>query len=507
MAGKEEKKTPKQNAQPQEQPKPTNWEGHHDDKAPVFRVLHGRQKITIGYEEINDTNIVDTLLQTFPIFQSNAIDIEYLFNYYKGNQPIINKVKKVRPEINNIVVENHANSIVQFKVGYLLEKPIQYVARKDAVDNKSMYALNDYLEIIGKEGKDRQIAHDQAVCGTAFRLALPNRRYEIDSDESPFRVATVYPANAYVVYSTLVDKEPLLGVIIYKKRIEGRDHTILQAYSNVKYWEYDMTANALLKSEAHPYGYIPLIEYPYSDERVGAFEIVIPLLDAINKVQSNRLDGVEQFIQALLVFKNSDIEKEELKELLELGAIKISDTGELKANIEYLTQELNQEQTQVLKNDLLDVVYHIVGMPSRTKSGGGDTGTAVIYRNGWEEADSKIQDVELMFKESEKQFLKIILSYTRTLTLENNKLKLSDIEVKFTRRNFENTYQKTQILDMMLKNGKIAPRLAFVTCGLFQDPESVYAESEEYVKEKAQTMPTPPVQPTPPVEEEEEENV
>lgn len=474
-----------------------NWDNHHDDVKQPVRILHGRKKITIGYEEINDTNIVDTLLQTFPIFQSNAIDIEYLFNYYKGNQPILFKTKKVRPEINNIVVENHANSIVQFKVGYLLEKPIQYVARKDETDNESMYALNDYLEIVNKEGKDRQIAHNQAVCGTALRLALPNRRYTPDSDEAPFRVTDVYPATGYVVYSTLVEKMPLLGVIIYTKRIDNQDHTILQAYSNEHYWEYDFTAHALIDSKPHPYGYVPLIEYPYNDERVGSFEVVIPLLDAINKVQSNRLDGVEQFIQALLVFKNADIDRNQLTALLELGAIKIADDGEYKANVEYLTQELNQEQTQVLKNDLLDVVYHIVGMPSRQKSGGGDTGTAIIYRNGWEEADSKIQDVELMFKESERQFLKVILSYTRTLTLGKNKLRLSDIEIKFTRRNFENTYQKTQMLCMMLQNGKIAPRLAFITCGLFQDPEQAYAESEEYVNSQNAKTPTQ----TPPAEE------
>lgn len=493
---------PSENQQEVNKKEIKNWENHHDER-PVFRVFSGRTKITVGYNEVTDDNIVDILRQAFPIFQSNAFDIEYLFNYYKGKQPIIFKEKKVRPEINNIVVENHANSIVQFKVGYLLEKPVQYVARKDNVDDKSMTSLNDYLEIVGKEGKDRQIAHDQAVCGTAYRLALPNKRFELDNDESPFKVSTVYPANAFVVYSTFAEKEPLLGVITYRKRIDNQDHTILQAYSADHYWEVDMTTTSVLKSEGHPYGYIPLIEYPYNDERVGAFEVVIPLLDAINKVQSNRLDGVEQFIQALLVFKNSTINRDNLKALLELGAVEISDTGTLKASVEYLTQELNQEQTQVLKNDLLDVVYHIVGMPSRQKSGGGDTGTAIIYRNGWEEADSKIQDVELMFKDSEKQFLKVILSYTRTLTYNKNKLKLSDIEIKFTRRNFENTYQKTQILDMMLKNGKIAPRLAFVTCGLFQDPESAYAESEEYMERQAEQTPKPTVTPTPPKEEEE----
>ncbi len=34
--------------------------------------------------------------------------------------------------------------------------------------------------------------------------------------------------------------------------------------------------------------------------QLDAFEIVLPLLDAMNNVDSNRLDGVEQFIPALI---------------------------------------------------------------------------------------------------------------------------------------------------------------------------------------------------------------
>ena len=40
--------------------------------------------------------------------------------------------------------------------------------------------------------------------------------------------------------------------------------------------------------------------------RLDAFEIVLPLLDAMNNVDSNRLDGVEQFIPALMLFHNVD---------------------------------------------------------------------------------------------------------------------------------------------------------------------------------------------------------
>ena len=442
----------------------------------------GRQKIYIGYETVNDANIVDILMETYPKFINNVAEINFLFDYYRGIQPILQRKKDVRPEINNKIVENHANSIVQFKTGYLLEKPIQYVARKEAVDDKSLTSFNDYLEIVSKESQDKRIAHDQAICGVAYRLTLPNNDFVDDGNHSPFKIATINPRLAYVVYSTALESEPLLGVVIFRKRTENTEHIILQAYSKDKYYEFDYGASAVLHKKENTLGFIPLVEYPYSEERIGAFEVVIPLLDAINNVQSNRLDGVEQFIQALLVFKNVDIKKEELTELLELGAIKIADNGEIKANVDYLTKELNQEQVQKLKDDLLNVVYHIVGMPNRSKSGGGDTGTAVIYRNGWEEADSKIQDVELMFKESEKQFLKIALTCTKVLTYGKNKLKFSDLEVKFTRKNYENTLQKAQILNLMLNNDKIAPRLAFVTCGLFQDAEGAYAESEAYFK-------------------------
>jgi len=55
---------------------------------------------------------------------------------------------------------------------------------------------------------------------------------------------------------------------------------------------------------------IPIIEYPANKARLGAFEIVLPLLDAINNVESNRMDGVEQFIQAFWKFIGCHIEKD-----------------------------------------------------------------------------------------------------------------------------------------------------------------------------------------------------
>ena len=447
-------------------------------------MLYGRRIIYTPYEEVNNENIVQILTEALAIHLSNADDIEFLYNYYKGIQPILFREKAIRPEINNKIVENHANSIVQFKAGYLLEKPIQFVARKEEVDNNSIAFLNDCMMLESKETRDKELANWQAICGTSYRLCLQNKRFE-ENINSPFKIYKTDPRQTFVVYTTAVGNEALLGVVIYmRKNDKGEQELVCQAYSKDTYYEWVRGEEEVRNAKPHILGGIPLVEYPFNQDRIGSFEIVIHLLDGINKLQSNRLDGVEQFIQALLIFKNVDISKEDLKSLLELGAIKIKDDGTVQANVEYLTKELNQEQVQKLKDDMLEVVYKICGMPLGKGGSTGNSQGAVIMRDGWSEVEARTQETELMFKDSERQFLKIALNITRILTSGKYKINLGDLDIKFTRRNYENIYQKTLVLDVMLKNNKIAPRLAFEVCGLFGDSEGAYNESEEYYRKQ-----------------------
>lgn len=103
-------------------------------------------------------------------------------------------------------------------------------------------------------------------------------------------------------------------------------------------------------------------------------------------------------------------------------------------------------------------------------------------RDGWSAAEARAKDSELMFKKSERRFLKLVLTICRTLVSMD--LKVCNIEIRFTRRNYENILQKAQVLDLMLKNEKIHPRLAFEHCGLFVDSDLAYTLSAEYVAEQ-----------------------
>ena len=445
--------------------------------------MYGRRVITTDATEITGANIIAEINKAFDTHNLNRGEIEYLWNYYRGKQPILQRKKTVRPEICNKIVENRANEIVSFKVGYLCGEPIQYVGRNgDESVSRGIAELNEMMFSENKATQDKEVVEWQMIGGTAYRLALPDTSGE--EDEAPFELFTLDPRDTFVVYSSEVGNKPKFAV---KYRVDSFGNRICSVYSNDWYWR--IVGDKIVESKAHALGMIPIFEYPANNARLGAFEIVLPMLDAINNVASNRMDGVEQFIQAFVKFVNCDIDEEQFKALKDLGAIKVKSVDGSAADVSIVTQELNQVQTQTLVDYLYQTVLTICGMPNRNGgSSTSDTGAAVIMRDGWTLAESRAKDSELMFKKSEHEMLKLILRIIRDtegLSEDIYNLKLKNLSLQFTRRNYENVQSKSQVLVSMLQQNKIHPRLAFTSSGLFTDPESAYQQSKEYSEEQA----------------------
>ena len=464
----------------------------------------GRTKILCDYEAITKDNVVEALSDALLIHQNNSAAIDYLYWYYRGDQPVLQRTKKIRKEICNKIVENRANEIVSFKTGYLCGEPLQYVSRGSTDEiSTGIQSLNDYMLLTGKAARDKELAEWMYIGGVGVRMIQPNRALirgkiiprlargeaAVPDDESPFEVYTLDPRYSFVVYSSGLGEKPLFGV----KYITRQDETkVYSVYTADRYFEISETLEDVEDKNAPPVvnrdvvkenltalRAIPIIEYPLNNARLGAFEIVMPILDAINTTQSNRLDGVEQFIQSLLIFYNCDIDDDVAVALREAGLIKLRGTGDNKADVKEITEQLDQQQTQTLTDYMYQTVLNIAGMPNRNGgSSTSDTGAATIVRDGWAAAEARAKDDEIMFKESERQFLKIVLRILRDTV--GTTLGLKDIDTKFTRRNYENIQTKAQVLCEMLGSDKIAPELAFTHCGMFSDPQDAYKKSQAY---------------------------
>lgn len=456
-----------------------------DTSKPVgqTRRMHGRRVIMTSEPEITRDNVADVLLKALSKHELNQSDIDYLYRYYKGDQPILYRTKETRPDICNTIVENRANEIVSFKVGYLCGEPIQYVSRsgeQNIVD--AINELNEYMFSEDKASQDQALVEWQMICGTSYRLVLPDSIGE--EDDAPFEMYTLDPRDTFIVYSNQIGHKPMMAVTCSKDD-EGLPH--YSVYTEDSFYYFDDKILNVEQSASHALGMIPIFEYPANNARLGAFEIVLPLLDAINNVDSNRMDGVEQVVQAFLKFVNCDIDLDDYHTFLKEGAIKIKSVDGQNADVGVVTTELNQSQSQTLKDDIYHAVLTICGMPNRNGgSSTSDTGSAVIMRDGWSDAEARAKDSENVFKRSEKKMLKLVLKICRNLT--DLDLHVGDISLKFTRRNYENIQSKSQVLISMLQQPKIHPQLAFESSGMFIDPESAYNMSMDYYKEQQEQL-------------------
>ena len=56
--------------------------------------MFGRRIIKTDVSQITDANVLSVLMKAFSAHAQNSSEIEYLWNYYKGDQPILYRVKK-----------------------------------------------------------------------------------------------------------------------------------------------------------------------------------------------------------------------------------------------------------------------------------------------------------------------------------------------------------------------------------------------------------------------------
>lgn len=445
--------------------------------------LLGRREIVSAVDAITDRNITQVLARALGVHHMNAGEIDYLYKYAKGQQPILSREKTIRPEINNKVVENHASEIVNFTSAYFMGDPVTYVRRGDRESaSADVERLNDFMFFEDKASHDKEMATWMAICGVGYRMVLPDANAGASPDLSPFEIDTLDPRRAFVVYHSGFGHRRLMGVIVVPhETADGNVEVTYACYTPDMY--YEVKSGVVINKHPHLLGDIPIFEYRLNMERMGSFEPAIPLLDAINKVASNRLDGIEQFVQSFLKFKNCEVSEDNIKKLPQLGAISVRSENGVDADVDIISQELDQTQVQTLVDYLYDQVLVICGLPMTAKSAAAstsDTGQAVYLRNGWQNVESRARSTELLWKKSEKEFLRLVLRIMNNGSGEGT-LNLAEVECKFTRRQHDNLLTKTQSLLHMLESG-LHPEIAIAASGLFNDPMDVYQQSIPYLK-------------------------
>lgn len=445
--------------------------------------MFGRKIILTSADRITAENVVKVVEQAYETHLLNRSDIEYLWKYYKGDQPSRWRNREVRNDLTAHVIENRANEITVFKCGYLVGKPIKYTAANAGEKvSESVAKLNDAMRIVGKKTRDKELVEWQMVAGVGYRYVVQNNRGKV-----PFKLYTLDPQNTFVIRKNDYSKDVIAGV----NYVEDENAKItFTVYTEDKVFTF-VKGGKTVKSQVNSFGMIPIIEYPANTARLGCFEIVLSMLDAINDFDCARKEAVEQFVQSLLVLYNCQVDESVTADTIRAaGMILLKTTGDAKADIKVIAEELNQQQNQTLKDDLWNSVLQIVGMPSQSSANTSDSSNngAIVLKSGWQGAETRAQDFEAQFELPEMEMLQVVSVICGNVKGGKYSFDPADVEVKFTRRNYEDILSKSQTLVTMLNNDKVHPQKAYEASGLFPDSEEAYQMGLKWFNEHGEQM-------------------
>lgn len=449
----------------------------------------GRRVIYTDEHAITVNNVSKVLMDAMMIHEVNRIEMRELRMYEKGDQPVFYRVKTIRPEINYHANANYAKMITDFKVSYEFANPIVMVqrARDDwnkadpKQDDKRIGILNEMFFEQDKPSKDLQLAQDFKTVGVGYMMVLP-KKYQGD-DLAPFDILVLNPMNTFIIRSNDAYRRKLAAVTFnVNLTTETREYTV--------YTEDRIFVGKSIGDEysgftetPNPLHMIPIVEFQNNFDRQSCFEAVIPLMDALNILNSDRVNDVAGYVQSILWLNNCKMSEDQTAELRNGGFILTKTTADgREPKVTYVTSPLDQASVQTSAAFLFTQILQIAGMPSQETASGGNTGSAILLSNGWQIAETQAKAMERIFGDAENELIRIALRIIKLAPkipdefLSLKDLKPSDILVHFSRNRGYDLVSKTSALSNMIRLG-IDPEKAISAVDIFDDAQQTAIDS------------------------------
>ena len=258
----------------------------HENRKPFIKVcrgVYGRKVIYSNMKSITLKNVVEVFQKAMPTHNQNRREIDYLYHYVSGDQPILYRTKDVRPEIKNDVVENHSWEITRFAMAQTYGEPIQYVSVKDDQDkSREIDKLNDFMRVIDKPYYDIQIGDWQSTCGTAYRETWSLKRDETEDGHPSMGIDCADPRYNFIIYSSMHGHPPLMSC---SRCFDEED----QEYwlCTTKSQTFEIKKGEVINYGSNGHGRILLTEYPNNVRRLSDVEMEenTALVEALNEDQ------------------------------------------------------------------------------------------------------------------------------------------------------------------------------------------------------------------------------
>lgn len=464
-------------------------------------------------------SITKFLPQILSTHKKNSTKIKYCFEYYLGMQDVLNKKRlyKKDEKNNHKFVENHAYRQITFKRGFLTGERREYTHKSDSSSDDLIY-LDRYFTDCNFFSKDKDLKEwiyatgigatytaprtdiivsdgvDDLTKAPKVRYASKEEGFDIEFN-APFTFSTIDPRDNFVVYSSSFDKHPLFCVSIIDVDV-GDDKNIdlrKEIHIETRYARFTIQSdsgyasfyNELKLEGKKVLKYLPIVEYWTNRSRMGIVELNKDIFNLINTMNSSIVDMTVDKANVIMVFKNTDIDKETVEQISEAGAVIIHDSQQAKngstADFDTVTLEIPFDGLNGFIEKQLTAGYDIAGVPlaSGQVLSGGDTGQARLLGGGWNNAYIVINDDINSLLGSDYEELALILMLCKQVpNCPLNELHTSQIDIKYRINQNDNFLVKTQGMQNLYSINMPKDEIVKAS-GLFGDVTTVTKKWEE----------------------------
>ena len=192
---------------------------------------------------------------------------------------------------------------------------------------------------------------------------------------------------------------------------------------------------------------------------------------------NNRLDDIQQIVDYLLVLINCKFEDDTDKKAVlknRLISLEVVDPNN-KPSVDILKNALDQNGIQQFAEYIDTLIQEILGIPSRQErgGGGGDTGQAVRYRNGFRDLENNAGMIVPELESAELEFIELCLTYCKDRKkYDLGNITPMDINIKFRRTLNDDVVSTSQAFSAFVNAG-MSPVDALTASKAVADPDEV----------------------------------
>lgn len=311
-------------------------------------------------------------------FDEEAVRLNGLRRFYDGEHAVCGRWRAGNAP-NHRLWHDLPGYIVAMTSGYLAGEPVQYFVENGG---EGFEMLKAALKKSMSSSVDSELAVDAAIYGKGVEL------YYADEEAMP-RLCQADARSAFVVYDNTVEHAPLFGVLISERmdphyRKTGQKIEVMTDRWIIRMERSGGEVPCETERERHFFGQVPMTEFWNNQRERGDFEGVMNLIDAYDILQSDRINDKQQFTDALMVIYGATVEEDEEGRSVQ-QRLKETRTLEMPASdakVEYLTKQLSESDTEVLKNGLKADIHKLSFVPDMTDEAfaGNVSGVAMEYK-------------------------------------------------------------------------------------------------------------------------------